>query len=162
MFSGLVPRKELALKRFALPALLAASLALPAAAPAEEVTWSEHIRPLFEARCAGCHGGDALEYPAFKRDKDGQVAQGKGPRMDSYAHLVYFTGWPDTGALMRRLDDGKGSPGGKAGNMYAQLGDSETERQKNLGLFKAWVGNWTLNRWKDVTKDDLGAVLVPY
>ncbi len=150
------------MKRYALPALLAAALALPATAPAEEVTWSQHIRPLFEARCADCHGSDSLEYPAFKRDKDRQLAQGRGPRMDSYAHLVYFTAWPDTGALMRRLDDGKGSPEGKAGNMYANLGDSEPERQKNLGLFKAWVGNWTLKRWKDVTKEDIGAVLVPY
>jgi len=26
--------------------------------------------------------------------------------MDSYERLIAFVGWPDTGALMRRLDDG--------------------------------------------------------
>lgn len=148
--------------RTAAGALIGALLALPGAVPAEEVTWSGQVRPLFEARCAECHGAGSLEYPAFKRDKDAQVALGKGPRMDTYTHLVYFTGWPDTGALMRRLDDGKASPEGKAGNMYEHLGDSEPERQKNLALFKAWVGKWTLVRWKDLTKEDLGAILVPY
>src|SRR3970282_197327 len=74
-------------------------------------------------------------------------AQMKGPRMDTYADLISFVGWPDTGAIMRRLDDGKGAGGGKPGNMYKQLGATEQERQKNLNLFKQWVGKdaWKLN-----------------
>ncbi len=76
----------------------------------------------------------------------------KGPRMDNYADLLFFVGWPDSGALMRRLDDGSSvhAKGGKPGNMYQYLGTTNKERQKNLSLFKAWVGEggWNLNRWK--------------
>lgn len=43
----------------------------------------------------------------------------------------------NTGAMMRRLDDGKGAKDGKPGNMYQHLGGTEEERQKNLALFKA-------------------------
>ena len=134
----------------------------PAVAGAAEVTYSENIRPIFESRCAGCHGPDSPEYPEWKRAKKKFLADSKGPTMATYSHLIYFTAWPDTGALMRRLDDGRGSPDGKVGNMYPHLGDSEEERQENLGLFKAWVGNWDLRRWKDVTKSDLDGISVPY
>ena len=37
--------------------------------------------------------------------------------MDTYADLIFFVGWPDTGALMRRLDDGKTAADGKPGNV---------------------------------------------
>ncbi|MCK7501111.1 MAG: hypothetical protein MZW92_71545 [Comamonadaceae bacterium] len=53
---------------------------------------------------------------------------------------------------MRRLDDGKNTKDGKPGNMLQYLGASDEERLKNLGLFKAWVGNWTLKRWPEITK----------
>lgn len=148
-------------KRAILAAWVALTLA-PAVAGAGETTYSETIRPIFEAHCAGCHGSDSPEYPEWKRAKQQFLAEFKGPTMATYAHLIYFTAWPDTGALMRRLDDGKGSPDGKPGNMYVNLGGTEEERQKNLGHFKAWVGNWNLERWKDVTKADLDGVLVPY
>jgi hypothetical protein len=39
------------------------------------------------------------------------------------------------------LDDGKNTKDGKPGNMYQYLGATEDERQKNLKLFKKWVGN---------------------
>lgn len=90
------------------------------------------------------------------------MAQFKGPKMDSYAHLVYFTGWPDTGALMRRLDDGKNTKDGKAGNMYQYLGSDDAERQKNLKLFREWVGNWVLKRWPEMTKEDMNGIKVKY
>ncbi|MRR36663.1 cytochrome C, partial [bacterium] len=70
--------------------------------------------------------------------------------------------WPDTGALMRRLDDGKNAKEGKPGNMYKHLGTTEEERQKNLALFKAWVGNWNLKKWPEVTKEELDGVKVKY
>jgi hypothetical protein len=90
--------------------------------------------------------------------------------MDTYADLIFFIGWPDTGALMRRLDDGKGAEGGKPGNMYAYLGTTEEERQANLGLIKEWVGKdaWKPNRWNArgnvpaITKEDLDKVKVKY
>lgn len=123
---------------------------------AAEVTYSQQIKPLFDARCGTCHGADAPEYKAFKQQKDAWVAKEIGPRMDSYTFLISFTGWPDTGALMRRLDDAK------PGNMYQHLGDSDAERQQNLALFKAWVGEWTLKRLDALTKEELAGIKVPY
>lgn len=132
------------------------------AASATEVTYSQQIKPLVTARCVACHGADAPEYPAFKKDKDAWVAKGIGPRMDTYAHLIYYTGWPDTGALMRRLDDGAGKDDKKPGNMYQHLGVDEAERQANLVLFKAWVGNWSHKRFDALTKDDLAGIKIAY
>ena len=63
---------------------------------------------------------------------------------------------------MRRLDDGKNTKDGKPGTMYQNLGSSEEERQQSLGLFKEWVGNWTLKRSKDITKEDLSKIKVKY
>lgn len=141
-------------RKFAVAAALL--LVLPFAARAGEVTYSKDIKPLVDARCAGCHGSDAPEYPAFKKEKEVWTAKGIGPRMDTYSHLVYFTAWPDTGSLMRRLDDAK------PGNMYEHLGDNAEERQKNLALFKAWVGNWTHKRWNEISKEEMDGVKVPY
>lgn len=142
----------------------AVSLAVLAAASAhaDEVTWSGSIKNVFEKSCIACHGSDAPEYAAFKKEKDVWLKKGIGMRMETYSHLVSFVGWPNAGALMRRLDDGKGSREGKPGNMYQHLGSDEQERQANLALFKAWVGNWSLKRWTDVSKDDLNGVKAKY
>lgn len=86
------------------------------------------------------------------------------------ADLIFFVGWPDTGAMMRRLDDGTSAKGGRPGNMYQYLGTSEEERQKNLKLFRDWIGPgaWTLKRWKargdvpGITKEELDAMRVKY
>lgn len=145
--------------------ILAASLIAALSATlawGEEVSYTRQIKPLFDARCAGCHGKDTPEYPAFKQEKDKWLAKGQGMRMDSYSHLVYFTAWPDTGALMRRLDDGKSAKDGKPGNMYQYLGATEEERQKNLGLFKAWVGNWVVKKWPEITKEEMTGIRVKY
>jgi len=141
---------------------LALALALPFGAHAEEVRYTTHIKPVFDAKCSGCHGPDSSEYPEFNANKKKYAEMFKGPRMDSYAHLIYFTGWPDTGSLMRRLDDGKNSKDGKPGNMYQHLGAGEEERQKNLMLFKEWVGNWTLKRWPEITKEEMNGIRVRY
>ena len=90
--------------------------------------------------------------------------------MDTYADLVAFVVWPDTGAIMRRLDDGKSTSDGKPGNMHQNLGATEEERQKNLNLFKEWVGKdaWKLNRWEArgkvpaITKEDMDNIKVKY
>jgi cytochrome c5 len=135
---------------------------VPVAAAAEEVSYTQHILPLFNARCAACHGAGAPEFAEFDKAKDEWKAKMKGPRMDTYTHLTSFVGWPDTGAIMRRLDDGKSAADGKPGNMYTFLGASDEERQKNFMLFKAWVGNWSLKRWKDITKEDLAGLKLKY
>lgn len=83
-------------------------------------------------------------------------------RMDSYSHLITYVGWPYTGALMRRLDDGSGKTDKKAGNMYEHLGVTDTERKANLEMFKSWVGNWNLKRGKDVIKEELNSLKIKF
>jgi len=141
-------------------ALLTAACGLSAA---DDVTYRKHIQPLFEDQCASCHGADAPYFGEFVEKKDKYIAAEIGPRMDTYADLIFFIGWPDTGAVMRRLDDGAYTADGKPGNMYEHLGADRAERQMNLKLFKAWIGEdaWTLKRWNarggvpGVTKDEI-------
>ncbi len=141
-------------------ALVLGSVAIVAG---EEITYSGHIAPLVAAKCSACHGAEAApEYHAFKKEKDKWLAKGQGMRMDSYSHLIFYTAWPDTGALMRRLDDGKNGKDGKPGNMYRHLGSSEEERQKNLALFKGWVGSWSLKRWNEISREELDGIKVRY
>jgi hypothetical protein len=137
---------------------------------AAEVTYRNDIRPLMVQKCLFCHGTEAPYLGDFDENKKKFEAMLKGPRMDTYADLVFFVGWPDTGAIMRRLDDGKSASDGKPGNMYQNLGATEEERQKNLNLFKQWVGKdaWKLNRWEArdkvpaITKRDLDKIKVKY
>ena len=137
---------------------------------AADVTYRKDIRPLMVQKCLFCHGTDAPYLGDFEENKKKFEAAFKGPRMDTYADVVFFIGWPDTGAIMRRLDDGKNTSDGKPGNMYQNLGATEEERQKNLNLFKEWVGKdaWKLNRWEArgkvpaITKEDLDKVKVKY
>lgn len=148
------------MKQFLL--LVVSLVVLNSAAFAEEIRYTTHIKQLFEQKCEGCHGSDAPEYGDFKKDKEKFLALFKGPKMAGYANLVHFTGWPDTGALMRRLDDGANTKDNKPGNMYQYLGSDDAERQKNLKLFRDWVGNWTLKRLPELTKEDLAGIKVTY
>ena len=133
------------------------------AAKAEDVTWRGSIKGIVEQNCLGCHGPDsAPEYPQFKAEKEAWLAKGLGMRMDTYSHLVAFVAWPNTGAMMRRLDDGQNSKDGKPGNMYQHLGASEEERQRNLAAFKGWIGHWSLKRWAESSKEDLDGIKAKY
>ena len=153
-------------------ASIAACLTVASAASlAQDVTYRKDIKPLFDSKCAACHGTGAPSLADFQLDQKKYTAAMKGPRMDTYADLVMLIGWPDTGAIMRRLDDGKSAlAGGKAGNMYQYLGGTEEERQKNLQTFKAWVGPeaWNLNRFKargsvpGISKEQLEKIQVKY
>lgn len=137
---------------------------------AADVSYRKDIRPLWETKCSACHGPQSPYLGDFLENKDKYTKEQKGPRMDTYADLIFYVGWPDTGAIMRRLDDGKNIKGGKPGNMYQHLGQTEEERQKNLNLFKAWVGEdaWTHKRWggrgdmPGVTKEELEKMKVKY
>ena len=131
-------------------------------AEAAEVTWQKDIKPIFDKQCTGCHGADSPEYEEFMKDKKKWTDQSTGMRMDSYSLLISFVGWPESGALMRRLDDGSGKADKKAGNMYENLGTTEAERKANLEKFKGWVGTWNLKRAKDVTKEELNALKIKY
>ncbi len=128
-----------------------------AALAAEDITYRKHIRPLWEQKCMGCHGQASPYLADFEADKEKFTKLNVGPRMDSYPALIIYVGWPDTGAIMRRLDDGKTAPNTKPGNMYQYLGGDDAERQKNLALMKSWVGEgaWSLGRFKDLDKDTL-------
>jgi hypothetical protein len=153
-------------------ACIAACFAVASAgALAQDVTYRKDIKPIIDSKCAGCHGAGAPSLTDFQLDQKKYTAAMKGPRMDTYADLVMLVGWPDTGAIMRRLDDGKSEhAGGKPGNMYTFLGGTEEERQQNLRTFKAWVGpgGWNLNRFKTrgkvpgITKEQLEKIQVKY
>ena len=138
---------------------------------AQDASYRKDIKPLVEAKCAACHGADAPSLADFQLDQKKYTAAMKGPRMDTYADLLMLIGWTDTGAIMRRLDDGRNPlAGGKPGNMYTFLGGTEEERQQNLQTFKAWVGPeaWNLNRFRargnvpGITKEQLEKVQVKY
>ena len=137
---------------------------LAAPALAQQATYRKDIRPLWEAKCVACHGRDSPYLVEFEENAAKYKAMGKGPRMDTYADLLFFVAWPDTGAIMRRLDDGKNAKDGKPGNMYVFLGATEGERQKNLALFKAWVGkdSWSPKRPDAVTKEELARIEAKY
>jgi hypothetical protein len=145
-------------------------LALTAPALASDITYRKDIRPLWNAQCVACHGASSPYLGDFLENKDKYAKMMKGPRMDTYADLIIFVGWPDTGAIMRRLDDGKNSKDGKPGNMYQYLGSTADERQKNFQIFKKWVGEdaWTHKRWDKkgdmpaVTKEELSKMKVKY
>ncbi len=145
-------------------------LTLAASSLAADVTYRKDIRPLWESKCSECHGASSPYLGDFLENKDGFKKTMKGPRMDTYADLIFYVGWPDTGAIMRRLDDGKNAKDGKPGNMYVYLGETEEERQKNFSLFKTWVGEdaWTHKRWDakgdmpGVSKEELSKMQVKY
>jgi hypothetical protein len=121
------------------------------AVAAQEISYRKNIAALWQAKCVACHGANAPERADFLLDEKGFAAKSLGPRMDTYERFIAFIAWPDTGALMRRLDDGNHPlAGGKPGNMYAYLGSNAEERARNLALVKAWVGDgaWNLNRWE--------------
>lgn len=127
--------------------LVAATLALPTLAA--DVTYRNDIRPLINAQCGECHGDGAPTLAEFLLDQEKYKKDKLGPRTDTYADLLQLVGWPDSGAFMRRLDDGSNTADKKPGNMYKSLGETDAERAKNLALVKAWVGEeaWNLNRW---------------
>ena len=126
-----------------------------------QVTYQKDIRPLIEAKCSMCHGPASPLVDQFKKEKEKYTKDNKGPRMDSYSLLVEFVKGKDTGAIMRRLDDGKNTKEGKPGNMYPYLGKDEEERQKNLKGFKDWVGSWNLKRKAELTEEELKKITVP-
>lgn len=151
---------------------IAACLAVVSAGSlAQEVTYRKDIKPIVDAKCAACHGAGSPSLAEFLLEEKKYTAAMKGPRVDTYADLLMLVGWTDTGAIMRRLDDGKNPlAGGKPGNMYIFLGGTEEERQQNLNVFKAWVGPdaWNLKRWRArgqvpaITKEELDKIQVKY
>lgn len=128
---------------------------------AARVSYENTIRQLVDKHCSECHGGDAPDMQEFKKDEAGYKARKLGPRMDSYENLMVMVNGSDTGAIMRRLDDGANTKDGKPGNMYQRLGGDDAQRAANLALFKQWIGGWSLKRAKDISDEERKAVLAP-
>jgi hypothetical protein len=134
----------------------------------QELTWREDIEPIIRQGCAECHDADSKEYGEWML-LDDALRKKEGPRLDTYTTFMNYVVWPATGALQRRLDDGA-STGGKPGNMYKHLGDTDAERAKNLQTIKAWLGDgaWYVNRFDargdmpGVTKEQLEKVKAKY
>jgi mono/diheme cytochrome c family protein len=147
---------------------LCALLTTPALA--QDVTYRKDIAPLVKAQCAECHGATSPSLSEFKLDEEKYTKAKEGPRTDTYEHIVTLIAYPDTGALMRRLDDGSNTPNKKPGNMYKHLGETDAERAVALKLIKAWVGEeaWNLNRWAKrgevpgITKEQLDKLKLKY
>lgn len=128
---------------------------------ATKATYDSTIRQIVDARCLSCHGKDAPSMEEFKKDQDGYKAKSLGPRMDTYENLMVMVNGSDTGAIMRRLDDGANTKDNKPGNMHRYLGNTDAERAANLALFKGWIGGWTLKRAKDITEEEKKGILAP-
>ncbi|MDP3123479.1 MAG: hypothetical protein Q8M46_02645, partial [Thiobacillus sp.] len=78
------------------PTLICLTLAAPVLA--SDATYRKDIRPLWDAKCAACHGASSPYLGEFLENEDKYTKMMKGPRMDTYADLIFFVGWPDTGA----------------------------------------------------------------
>ncbi len=155
------------LKFLATPLLTAL---LCSSAVAADVTYRKDIFPIWDAQCSACHGAQSPYLGEFLANDKKFIKEMKGPRMDTYADLIFYVGWPDTGALMRRLDDGANTANKKPGNMYEYLGDTDAERQANYKIFRAWIGEggWTHKRWEargsvpGISREELEKILVKY
>jgi hypothetical protein len=148
------------MSRILFAAFLVMLITVPVSA-GEAITYEKDIKGIIAKRCVFCHGPKSPTMEEFDRDKEGYKKKMKGPRFDTYEHLMVLVKGSDAGALMRRLDDGKNTKDGKPGNMYKRLGKTDAEREANLEIFKKWIGNWTLKRRKDLTKEELEAIKAP-
>ncbi len=147
--------------RMMISMLLLSIVALSGNSFAAEVTYEKDIKKIIIERCIFCHGNDSPSIEEFDKSKEEYKKKMKGPRYVTYNDLIDVVKGKDAGALMRRLDDGKNTKDGKPGNMYQYLGSTDEERAKNLEIFKKWVGNWTLKRRAELTKDELNAIKAP-
>lgn len=130
-------------------------------AQTSQVTYEGHIQKVVAEHCADCHGANAPSMVEFKQDKDKFTKEKLGPRMDTYENLMVMVNGSDTGAIMRRLDDGTNTKDGKPGNMHKYLGGDSAERASNLDVFKRWVGGWNLKKASEISEEEKKTVLAP-
>ena len=123
-------------------------------------SYTRDILPLFEKNCASCHGSSSPEHVEYMANMGEYQKQFIGPRMDSYTLISSFIVWPETGSLMRNLDDGANTPDKKPGKMYEHLGSTDQEKTANLELFKKWVSHWTLMDWENISKDEIDLITI--
>ena len=141
MLNGKYPgAKEGGMSRILIAAFVVIVIAVPVFA-GEAVTYEKDIKGIIAKRCLFCHGTN--------------------PPLDTYENLMVLVKGSDAGALMRTLDDGKNTKDGKPGFMYRRLGKTDAERAANLEIFKKWIGNWTLKRRKELSKEELEGIKAP-
>jgi hypothetical protein len=161
------------MKKYSLRSFSGASFALMlllVGNAANAQSYRSDVQPFIKAQCAECHGAEAPTLAEFKLNEEKYKKEKLGPRTDSYENLLQIVVYPDSGAFMRRVDDGTHTADKKPGNMYKYLGDNESDRQAGLKMLQAWLGEgaWNLNRWATrgdqpgVTKDQLDKVKVKY
>jgi hypothetical protein len=97
----------------------------------------------------------------FNKNTEGYKAKSLGPRFDTYENLMVVVNGTETGALMRRLDDGTNTKDGKPGNMFKNLGNNDARRAANLAIVKQWIGGWTLKRATDISEAEKNAIRAP-
>lgn len=148
------------MSRILIAAFVVIGIAVPVFA-GEAVTYEKDIKGIIAKRCIFCHGPKSPTIEEFDKDKEAYKKKMKGPKLDTYANVMVMVKGSDAGAMMRRLDDGKNTKDGKPGNMYERLGSTDAERAANLEIFKKWVGNWTLKRSKELSKEELEAIKAP-
>jgi len=124
----------------------------------KSVTYEKDVKKVISGGCLSCHGSNSPTIEEYGKNKEGFKKKMKGPRMDTYENLMVFVNGKDTGAFMRRLDDGKNTKDGKPGNMFKFLGKTDQERAMNLELIKEWISGWTLKRKAEMTERDLKAI----
>src|SRR5262245_46542724 len=129
---------------FAPAILVLVGCSQPSPASSGPVTYQNTIRALVEKKCGECHGPKSPTLEEFSKNKQAYKDKDLGPRYDTYENLMIFVNGLDTGALMRRLDDGANTKDQKPGNMYKHLGETPAEQAANLAIFKKWIGGWTL------------------
>jgi hypothetical protein len=142
---------------------------LSASAASQDLTWRKDIQPMIKENCGACHGANSPSYEDWNLDRKNFEAKKIGPRMDNYTDFMRHVVWPATGAMQRRLDDGKNADG-KPGNMFKYLGETDQDRERNLEKLKTWLGEgaWNLNRWEArgnvpaVTKEQLDKIKARY
>ncbi|MFC1855455.1 cytochrome C [Thermodesulfobacteriota bacterium] len=107
------------------------------------ITYDKDIKKVMVQFCESCHGSDAPDSVEYHKNRDKYVAAGVSIRMDRYEYLMNFVNGDDFGALSSHLDDGKNREEMTPGSMYQYLGETEDKRQKNLQMFKDWLGHWS-------------------
>jgi mono/diheme cytochrome c family protein len=131
------------------------------AAAASTITYENGIRQLLDKHCLACHGSDSPTMEEFNKNTEGYKAKSLGPRFDTYENLMVVVNGTETGALMRRLDDGTNTKDGKPGNMFKNLGNNDARRAANLAIVKQWIGGWTLKRATDISEAEKNAIRAP-
>ena len=102
---------------------------LSASVAAQDLTWRKDIQPLIKDNCGACHGANAPSYEEWNLDRKNFEAKKIGPRMDNYTDFMRHVVWPATGAIARRLDDGKMPTGSPATCMRSWARPTRTARR---------------------------------